>query len=265
MAIRRRFGQHFLTSPAILGRIADALEIHPGDRVIEIGPGKGALTEILLARGARLAVIEIDRDLCALIRSRFGTVDVHEADALSLEWPAVAGSEDYLVAGNIPYNITSPLLEKAFAQSPLPKRVVFTVQKEVADRVTAQPGTKAYGALTVGIAAQAEATRLFTVTPGAFHPPPRVESAVLLLVPREEPLISSKEVMAFRRFIAGLFGFRRKQIRRALRGVTGQSPEQVVGVLDQLGLDPTGRAEVLSPPVLVGLFRRVVDAGVREG
>jgi len=265
VAIRRRFGQHFLTNPAILGRIADALEIRPGDRVIEIGPGKGALTEILLARGARLAVIEIDRDLCTALRSRFSTVDLHQADALSLDWPAIAGTDDYLVVGNIPYNITSPLLEKALAHVPLPRLVVFMVQKEVADRVTAQPGTKAYGALTVGIAAQAEAERLFTVPPGAFHPAPQVHSAVLLLKPRPDPLLLPHEVMEFRRFLAGLFGLRRKQIRRALREMTGRSPEQVVGLLELLGLDPMERAEVLSPSVLVALFRGVVDWGQWRG
>ncbi|HYC30795.1 MAG TPA: 16S rRNA (adenine(1518)-N(6)/adenine(1519)-N(6))-dimethyltransferase RsmA [Gemmatimonadales bacterium] len=254
---KRRLGQHFLTDPRILARIADALEAGPGDTVLEIGPGPGGLTAALAARAARVVAIEKDRDLVPALRDRFPSVTVVEADALEADWHALAGGP-FLVAGNIPYNITSPLLDKAL-EPPRPARIVFLVQKEVADRVTAAPGTSDYGALTVGVHAVARAERLFTVPAGAFQPRPRVESAVLRLVPLESPLVADADRRTFRRLVVGLFGFRRKQLLRALRELTGWDPGRVGAVLAAAGLDPTARPEAVSPGAYAGLLRVLVD------
>ena len=178
---KRSLGQHFLSDRRILERIADALGATPGDTVLEIGPGPGGLTEVLAAAAGKLVAIERDAALIPGLRERIPAATVVEADALEVDWHAVAGP-DFLVAGNIPYNITSPLIDKALAP-PRPRRIVFLVQKEVADRVGAPPGGEAYGALSVGVQSVARAERLFTVPAGAFHPRPRVDSAVLRLTP----------------------------------------------------------------------------------
>ena len=162
---KRRLGQHFLADPSILARIADALEADADDTVLEIGPGPGGLTGALLQRAGRVVAIEKDRDLIGSLRERFPSLQLIEGDALEVDWHELAGGP-FLVAGNIPYNITSPLLDKALSP-PEPRRIVFLVQKEVADRVTAVPGTSAYGALSVGVQAVASAERLFTVPAGA--------------------------------------------------------------------------------------------------
>ena len=216
---KRRLAQHFLSDPRLLERIADALGASTADTVLEIGPGPGGLTAALAARAGRLVAIEKDHELVPGLRERFPQVEIIEADALEADWQAAAGP-GALVAGNIPYNITSPLIDKAL-KPPRPPRIVFLVQKEVADRVGARPGTEAYGALTVGVQAVARAERLFTVPAGAFHPRPKVDSAVLRLTPLDEPVVSDAEVEPFRRLVVGLFGFRRKQLIAGLARAHG--------------------------------------------
>jgi 16S rRNA (adenine1518-N6/adenine1519-N6)-dimethyltransferase len=261
---KRRFGQHFLANTRLLDRIAEALDPAPGDAVLEIGPGQGSLTAALLRRGAAVVAIEIDRDLVSGLRARLPGVTVVEGDALALDWHAHlgGGGGEYLLTGNIPYNITSPLLDKALTP-PRPRRVVFLVQKEVADRVTALPGTRAYGSLTVGVAAVAAAERLFVVPAGAFHPPPRVDSAVIRLHPRDDPLVADGELQAFRRMVTGLFGFRRKQLGRGLRELTGWPGPAVQRLLGGIGLDPVERPERLDPAAFARLHRALVDGGWR--
>lgn len=257
---KKRLGQHFLSDPRILGRIADAIGPAPDLTVLEIGPGPGGLTAHLVSRGARLVAIEKDRHLVPGLRERFPAVPIVEGDALDLDWPALVGPGSWVAAGNIPYNITSPLIDKAL-QPPRPLRVVFLVQKEVADRCVAAPGTPAYGALSVGVQAVATAERLFTVPAGAFAPPPQVDSAVLRLVPRASPLVADAEVPAFRRLVVGLFGFRRKQLLRGLRELTGWTAAAVGDVLARAGVAPADRPEVLAPAAFAALLRALVDAG----
>lgn len=258
---KRRLGQHFLADPRLLARIADALEAGPADTVLEIGPGAGGLTAPLLGRAGRLIAIEKDRDLVPALRERFPGVDVREGDALELDWHALApGGIRLLITGNIPYNITSPLIDKALLP-PRPKRIVFLVQKEVADRVTAVPGTSAYGALSIGVQAVAHAERIFTVPAGAFHPRPKVDSAVLRLTPLREPLIRDDERESFRAMVVGLFGFRRKQLVRGLRELTGWDAERVNGLLAENDVPGTVRPEVLGPATFVRLHGAVVDGG----
>ena len=236
----RRLGQHFLHDPRILDRIVDALDPVPGETVLEIGSGRGSLTEALLARGLNVVAIEKDRELAgALARAN---LRILEGDALRLEWPRVPK-----IVGNIPYYITSPLIDKALTP-PLPERVVFLVQAEVADRLAARPGTKTYGALSIGVQAVCRVEKLFTVAPGSFKPPPKVRSAVVRLTPLAQPLVRPEEIMSFRAFVTACFSKRRKQLKNAVPGLSA-------GELEQLGIDPTLRPERLTPEAFVRLLR----------
>ncbi len=255
---KKRFGQHFLTDPRLLGRIAGALEAPPGTAVLEIGPGRGALTGALLAAGFRVTAIEKDADLWDDLRARFPELTLVEGDALDVDWHAAAPGA--LVIGNIPYNVTSPLVDKAL-QPPRPARIVYLVQKEVALRLAAAPGSDDYGALTVGVQAVARVERLFTVAAGAFTPPPKVDSAVVRLTPLAEPLVRDDEVGPFRQLVVGLFGFRRKTLLRGLRELTGWGADQASAALASAGVDGTVRPETLPPGAFVGLLRACVDAG----
>ena len=263
---KRRLGQHFLFDPRILGRIADALGATSRDVVLEIGPGPGGLTAQLLARTPHVVAIEKDADLIPRLRSRFPSLQLVQADALETDWHAAVGPAlavaggDYLVTGNIPYNITTPLIDQALT-SPFSARIVFLVQKEVAERIAAAPGGGDYGALSVGVQAACSVERLFNVPARAFTPAPKVDSSVLRLVPRTEPLVAESDQPAFRRFVVGVFGFRRKQLLRALRQHTGWPADQVQAVLERVGIEPAVRPEVLDPPTFAELFAAVVDAG----
>lgn len=256
---KRQLGQHFLTDPRVLGRIADAVDAGPRDTVLEIGPGPGGLTAALAERAGRLVAIEKDRDLVPALRARFPLAMIVEADALEADWHALAGPR-FLVAGNIPYNITSPLIDKAL-EPPVPDRIVFLVQKEVADRVTARPGEPAYGALSAGVQSVARAERLFTVAAGAFRPRPKVDSAVLRLTPLDEPVVSDRDREGFRRLVVGLFGFRRKQLARGLRELTGWDASAVSAALERAEIPAGVRPEVLAPAAFAALLRVLVDAG----
>jgi 16S rRNA (adenine1518-N6/adenine1519-N6)-dimethyltransferase len=253
----KRLGQHFLTDRNILQRIVDALEPAPDDVVVEIGAGKGSLTEQLLARGLRVIAIEKDRRLVAGLGardSRLGALRIVAGDALRLDWHALLPSPTFKIVGNIPYNITSPLLDKALTP-PLPARIVFLVQAEVADRIAAPAASKAYGALSVGVQAVCRVERLFTVRAGAFTPPPKVHSALVRLTPLAQPLVAPEEIMAFRAFVTACFTRRRKQLRNVAMAATGRSAAVVASGLAALGLDPMVRPETLAPEAFVRLLR----------
>ena len=252
----RRLGQHFLSDPKILERIVDALDCSSGETVIEIGPGQGGLTRELLARGVQVIAIEKDRALAEQLRYRLsGTgYQVVQGDALELDWHELFARYQIpdsrqrpKIIGNIPYYITSPLLEKALTP-PLPERVVFLVQAEVADRLAAPPGTKTYGALSVGVQAVCRVEKVFTIAAGAFQPPPKVRSAVVRLTPLAEPLIEPEEVAPFRKFVTACFSRRRKQLKNAVPGVTEP-------MLREHGFDPKARPETLPPAAFVRLWR----------
>ena len=237
----RRLGQHFLSDPAILARIADALDPQPGETVVEIGPGQGTLTDVLLARGLKVIAIEKDRGLAAALGGR-ENLTVVTGDALKVNWPATK------VIGNIPYYITAPLIDKALTP-PLPERIVFLVQDEVADRIAARPGGKTYGALSVGVQAVAKVEKLFTVAPGSFRPPPKVRGALIRLTPLAQPLVMDVEVAPLRAFVTACFSKRRKQLKNAVPGLAE-------GDLQEMGFDPTIRPERLPPEAFVRLLRR---------
>jgi 16S rRNA (adenine1518-N6/adenine1519-N6)-dimethyltransferase len=253
---KKHLAQHFLRDPSILRRIAEAVEIQPGDTVLEIGPGPGGLTRELAARTSRLIAIEKDRDLVPSLRARFPGITLVAGDALDLDWHDLTGPGPLRIAGNIPYNITSPLLELAL-RPPRPECIVFLVQKEVAERVAARSGGSEYGALTVGVQVVARVERLFTVPAGAFTPRPRVDSAVLRLRPLPEPLVPDLDIASFRRFVVGLFGFRRKQLIRGLRELTGAGAPEVADWLARVGLAVTLRPQDLDPPAFTRLFAAV--------
>ena len=250
----RRLGQHFLFDPAILERIAEALDPTPDDVVLEVGPGLGTLTRHLAARVGLVVAMERDRSLVdRLQRPRErgdeplpSNVRLVQGDALELDWHELAGGARFKVSGNIPYAITSPLIDKALL-SPYPELVVFLVQREVADRLAAEPGGKSYGALSVGVQAVAHVERLFTVKAGAFRPPPAVDSAVVRLTPLDTPLVAADDQAEFRRFVTALFGQRRKQLGGALRNVTGLERDAVARRLAALDVEPTLRCETLPP------------------
>ena len=255
----RRLGQHFLRDTAILDRIVDALDPDPEETVIEIGPGEGTLTRQLLGRVGHVVAIERDAELARELTGAGNThgLTVVVGDALEVHWdqsvPAPGSRRPAKVVGNIPYYITTPLIDKALAPPARPV-VVFLVQKEVADRVAAAPGGKEYGALSVGVQTVARVERLFTVRAGAFSPPPKVDSAVIRLTPRPAPLLSPGDQPAFRRFVIALFSQRRKQLGRSLRDVAGLERDQALAVLDQAGIPPTDRPEVLAPEAVVALY-----------
>lgn len=287
----RRLGQHFLYDPAILDRIVDAIAPHPADVVLEVGPGEGTLTRRLAPRVGRVVAIERDARLVAALRSGGGqrnhvplpdNVTLIEGDALALDWhqtirasavrrqpsidgheptvdgerPTANGERPFKVIGNIPYYVTTPLIDQAL-QLPLPSVVVFLVQREVADRVVAGPGSRTYGALSVGVQSFTRAERLFVVRAGAFQPPPKVDSAVLRLTPLPEPAITPAERAPFRAFVVGLFGQRRKQLGRGLRTVAQCSAERAVSVCEASGVSPTDRPETLGVAEMVRVFRTV--------
>lgn len=263
MRAKKRFGQHFLHHRSYLERIADALAPAPGDHVLEIGPGQGALTEVLRERGALVTAIEKDRDFIPLLTARLPGVRVVEADALEVDWWAAVGigpGEPLLVTGNIPYNITTPLLDKALAP-PRPTRIVFLVQREVADRLASPAGSEAYGGLSVGVQAVARVEKLFTIPAGAFHPPPNVHSAVVRITPLQSPAVRDDQIASFRRLVVGLFGFRRKQLLRGLRELTGWPAERAGRTLARAALDPALRPEMVDPAGFVRLLGVLIDEG----
>jgi 16S rRNA (adenine1518-N6/adenine1519-N6)-dimethyltransferase len=253
---RKRLGQHFLTDSRTLDRIADVLEIGKTDTVIEIGPGRGAVTDRLASRAGRLITIEIDKLLIPVLRARYATqphVSVIESDVLDLVLGDLAGGP-YLLAGNVPYYITTPIIFHAMTR-PRPERAVFLVQREVGDRAVAPPGSKEYGALSVNLQALATVTPRGVVKPTAFHPPPSVDSAILHIVPRTDPVIGADEEAAFRKLVIASFGLRRKQLRRVVRTVRGLSAEEADAALATAGLDPEARPETLSAAQFAALLR----------
>lgn len=256
--IRKSLGQHFLSDRRILTRIADALVLDRHETVLEIGPGRGALTEILRERAKRVVAIEYDRALATLLRERYASdpsVQIVEADVLKVDLGTLAAGP-YALVGNVPYYITTPILFHALRR-PRAERAVYLVQREVADRMSAAAGDKAYGALSVNLQALATVETLFPVRAGAFSPPPRVESAVVRVTPRADPVVRPEEEQAFRELVQAVFGMRRKQMRRVLRELQPMSVDRAESLLDAAGIKPDARPETLAPEQFAALFRAI--------
>jgi 16S rRNA (adenine1518-N6/adenine1519-N6)-dimethyltransferase len=258
--VRKSLGQHFLTDARILARIADALALTGSETVIEVGPGRGALTDLLAERAARVIAVEVDRLLVPRLRARYAErphVTIVEADVLTTDLGALAGGP-FVLAGNVPYYITTPILFHAL-EHPRADRAVYLVQKEVAERVVAAPGSAAYGALSVNVQAVATATLCFGVKPGAFAPPPRVDSAVIRVVPRPDPVVPPHAEAAFKRLVLAAFAQRRKQLKAVVRGVAGVDTAAADALVRAAGLDPTARPETLGPAQFAALLARLGD------
>jgi len=247
-----RLGQHFLFDPSILRRIAAAAVHSPDDTVLEIGPGKGTLTRELAALAGSVTAIETDRALAHALEAELGEgrVRIVTGDALKVPWPAAT-----VVCGNIPYQITSPLLERAL-RPPRPARIVFLVQAEVAARLAAAPGSRDYGALSAGVQLVAAVERLFAVPAGAFRPRPRVDSALVRLVPLAAPLVASaEEERRVRTAIRALFQRRRQQLGRSVREAFRLDQAETDAALAAAGRAPRARVEELAPAAFVALAR----------
>ena len=251
----KRYGQHFLSDPAILSGIVDALGPTTADTVVEIGPGRGSLTDLLAERAGRVVAVEIDKLLVEQLRKRYASrpsVEIVEADVLETDLNAVGG-DDFLLIGNVPYYITTPIIFKAL-DPPIPRRSVFLVQREVAERMAAEADTESYGALTVNLAVVAKVEIVASVPARAFKPPPKVDSSVIRLTPIAEPLVPLESLRAFRTFVQAVFGQRRKQLQRVLRTVAGLAVEDATAILDRAEIEAASRPEVITPKQFARLF-----------
>lgn len=258
---RKSLGQNFLVDPNIQRRIVAAVDPQPGDTIIEIGPGQGALTRAIVDSGARVTAIELDDRLVPRLQHEFAdrtNFTLLHQDALTFE-PAqidTAMSEVKLV-GNIPYNITTPLIFHFLRRALRPSVLILMVQKEVADRILAAPGSRDYGALTVGVQTIASAERLFNVGRGSFRPAPNVDSSIIRITPFTPPPLSEQDETRLRELTRTAFSWRRKQLQKILRAsdVYHLTPEQVSYVQQTTGIDMNLRPEALSPEQFIRLAR----------
>lgn len=253
---RKRFGQHFLHERAVVERIIATIDPQPGDHLVEIGPGEGVLTRPLLAAAGRLEAVEIDRDLAAALGARDdwpGALTLHEADALAFDYAALATDRPLRLVGNLPYNISTPLLFHLLAQRQAIADMHFMLQREVVDRLAAAPGSKVYGRLSVMIQAYCAVTPLFRIAPGAFRPPPAVESAVVRLAPRA-PLVPPEHADTFAEIARLTFGARRKTLRNTLRARLSPA------AISAAGIDPGARPETLPVSAFAALATAVHSA-----
>ena len=257
MQPRKRFGQHFLHDPAIIGRIIAALDAQQGEPWVEIGPGLGAITAPLLERVGVLHAIELDRDLIMPLQARcatLGTLHLHQADALRFDYCTLATtigvSETGLrLVGNLPYYISTPLLFHVLDHTRCVRDMHFMLQREVVERMSASPGSKTYGRLTVMLAARCRVEALFRIAPGAFKPPPRVESAYARITPWRDPPFAIDDPARFAHIVTQAFSKRRKTLRNALLGIVSADS------MAALDIDPGARPETLSPAQFAALAR----------
>ncbi|HDS1040232.1 TPA: 16S rRNA (adenine(1518)-N(6)/adenine(1519)-N(6))-dimethyltransferase RsmA [Stenotrophomonas maltophilia] len=247
---KKQLGQHFLADRHYIDRIVMAVNPKDGDRLVEIGPGQGAITLPLLRVHPTLTVIEFDRDLIAPLTAAaepLGDLTIVQGDVLRVDFTALAAGQPIRLVGNLPYNISSPILFHALEHAAVIRDMHFMLQKEVVDRMAAGPGSKVYGRLSVMLQAYCQVTSLFVVPPGAFRPPPKVDSAVVRLVPRDPATISIIDHTRFAEVVKAAFGQRRKTLRNALNNVV--TAEQFVAA----GVRPDARAEQLDVAEFIAL------------
>jgi 16S rRNA (adenine1518-N6/adenine1519-N6)-dimethyltransferase len=247
---RKRFGQNFLADPHYVRRIVDAVDPRPGENLVEIGPGLAAITGGLIERAGHITAIEIDRDLAARLRETFTPrqLSLHEVDALEFDFASLGF--DLRIVGNLPYNISSPLLFHIAEFDDRLRDLHVMLQREVVARMCAEPGTADYGRLTVMLQAKFAIRRLFIVPPGAFRPAPKVDSAIVRLVPLGAAKPNITDSVLFARVVAAAFGQRRKTLRNALSTICDEA------ALRRIGIDPGIRGETLP----VGDFVRMANA-----
>lgn len=237
---QKKWGQNFLRNRGAVEKIVAAIEAGPEEIILEIGPGEGVLTEKLVELPNPIVAIEIDPQLAARLRSRFGErLDLRKEDAVEAELPMAP----YRAVGNLPYNVGTPILRRVIAD-PNCRRAVFMLQKEVAERVSARPGDEQYGFLTLFVAMHATARILFSLDPKSFYPPPKVRSSVVVLDPHPPQYHADREVLAD--LISASFRMRRKKLVNNLTGWRGFTREQVLAVMERAGIDPGVRAETMA-------------------
>lgn len=247
---KKQLGQHFLADRYYIDKIVMAVNPKDGDRLVEIGPGQGAITLPLLRVHPKMTVIEFDRDLIAPLTAAaepLGELTIVNRDVLRVDFTELADGQPIRLVGNLPYNISSPILFHALEHAAVVSDMHFMLQKEVVDRMAAGPGSKVFGRLSVMLQAYCEVTPLFVVPPGAFRPPPKVDSAVVRLVPRDPASIDIKDHKRFAEVVKAAFGQRRKTLRNALNNVV--SAEQFVAA----GVRPDARAEQLDVAEFIAL------------
>lgn len=255
---KKNLGQHFLTDRGIIEHIVHAVDPRPGDNLVEIGPGQGAITFPLLKKHGRLTVIEFDRDLITPLSEAahgIGELTIVHKDVLQVDFDKLAGEGRIRLVGNLPYNISTPLLFHLLEQRDAIEDMHFMLQREVVERMCAEPGTKQYGRLTVMLAASCRVQSLFSVGPGAFRPPPRVQSAVVRLLPWRSPPFEMGDPGAFAMLVRQAFSMRRKTLKNALRGRLSEAD------IEAAGIDPGCRAETLEPAAFAALARRIPANG----
>ena len=237
---RKRFGQNFLVDPNIIRKIVAAIGAKPGEAVVEIGPGLGALTEPLLASSGHLHVVEIDRDLIARLKETHSreVLTIHEGDALRFDFARLPA--DLKVVGNLPYNISTPLLFHLADYAERVREMTFMLQKEVVDRMVAEPDTEAYGRLGVMLQYRFHMMKLFDVPPGAFRPAPKVTSAIVRMVPKPASELDCADAKLLAKIVTAAFGQRRKTLRNTLRDHLELTD------FEALGINPVARGETLS-------------------
>ncbi|TAN05264.1 MAG: 16S rRNA (adenine(1518)-N(6)/adenine(1519)-N(6))-dimethyltransferase RsmA [Rhodanobacteraceae bacterium] len=259
---KKSYGQHFLHERGVIERIVAAIAPQPRDRIIEIGPGEGALTLPLLQAAGQLTAIELDADLIEPLRERaagIGQLDIIHADVLKVDLAALAAGGRLRLAGNLPYYVSSPILFHCLAYPAVIEDMHFMLQKEVVERMAAAPGSKIYGRLSVMLQLACRVEPLLHVAPGAFRPPPKVESALVRLTPlaagRPNPALSD----SIDRVVRAAFGQRRKTLTNALRGVLGAEGIRAAGI------DPGARAESVPPKGFVELARQAQTTRLQAG
>ena len=254
---RKRFGQHFLHDRAVIEGSLAAIAPQPDQHLVEIGPGLGAITLPLLERATALDVVEIDRDAIRSLREMAqgrGTLRVHEADALKFDFGTLRQGQQLRLIGNLPYNISTPLLFHLIEQRAGILDMHFMLQKEVVDRMSADADTEHYGRLTVMLAPWVAVQPLFDIGPGAFRPPPRVTSTFVRLTPHSTPPFTITDYAAYARVVSAGFSQRRKTLRNALKPLLSAAD------IAAAGIDPNVRAEVLTPASFAALAAAMKDA-----
>ena len=257
----RRLGQNFLISPGVVRAVVEAAEIENGDRVLEIGPGIGTLTQGLLEAGAEVTAVELDKKLPAVLAETlrgYEHLKVVQGDILKTDIPALMGDHPFKVAANLPYYITTPILLSLLEQSLPITHIVTMVQKEVAERMTARPGGKDYGALSVAVQYHTEPEIVLDVPPSCFFPAPEVDSAVIACTVRQTPAVAVQDEKLFFRVVKASFGQRRKTLSNALKPL-GFSKAQIEDALLGAGIDSTRRGETLSLEEFAAIANKLMN------